>query len=121
MESRTQQHDEGRDMRTNHQRPHTKRDLTTVRTELKEFTLVSFNVRGLNGEAKQKIVYDLLKHNRPQVVCFNETKLQTPLYLGGFWSYQTLLQRNGGCWNASRTGSTRLQLVKALGTYLCWT
>ena len=41
------------DMRTIHQRPHAKRDLTTVRTELKEFTLVSFNVRGLNGEAKQ--------------------------------------------------------------------
>jgi exonuclease III len=37
--------------------------------------MVSFNVRGLNSETKQKVVYDLLKHNRPQLVCFNETKL----------------------------------------------
>jgi hypothetical protein len=80
-ENRTQQHGEDRDMLKIHQKPYAKRDLTTVRTELKEFILVSFNVRGLNEEAKQKIVYDLLKHNQPQVVCFNETKLQTPLYL----------------------------------------
>jgi hypothetical protein len=64
-ENRTQHHGEDREMRTIHRRPHAKRDLTTVRAELKEFTLVSFNVRGLNGEAKQKIVFDLLKHNRP--------------------------------------------------------
>ena len=46
-----------------------------------EFKLVSFNVRGLNSEAKKKIIYDLLKHNRPQMVCFSETKLQSPMYL----------------------------------------
>ena len=54
------------------------------------------------------------------MVCFSETKLQSPLFLGGFWSFQTMLRRSGGCWNASRT-NTNLQLMKALGTYLCWT
>ena len=107
-------------MRSDGQQPRTKRDLSNVKEQMKEFSLITFNVRGLNTESKQKIVYDLLKHNRPQIVCFNETKLQSPLFLGGFWSHQTYLQRNGGCWNASRT-NTRLQLMKALGTYLCWT
>ena len=54
------------------------------------------------------------------MVCFSETKLQSAMYLGGFWSYQTMFQRNGGCWNAARTNS-RHQLVKSLGTYMCWT
>ena len=94
--------------------------MSKMQRDWEEFKLVSFNVRGLNSEAKQQIVYDLLKHNRPQMVCFSETKLQSPMYLGGFWSYQTMEQRSGGCWNASRT-NTRLQLMKALGTYLCWT
>ena len=55
-----------------------------MQRDWEEFKLVSFNVRGLNSEAKQKIIYDLLKHNRPQMVCFSETKLQSPMYLGGF-------------------------------------
>ena len=54
------------------------------------------------------------------MVCFSETKLQSAMYLGGFWSYQTMFQRNGGCWNAART-NFRHQLVKSLGTYMCWT
>ena len=66
------------------------RDVSKVQRDWEEFKLVSFNVRGLNSEAKQKIIYDLLKHNRPQRVCFSETKLQSPMYLGGFWSYQTM-------------------------------
>ena len=31
-----------------------------------------------------------------------------------------MFQRQGGCWTAAST-RTRLSLVKALGTYLCWT
>ena len=31
-----------------------------------------------------------------------------------------MLQRNGGCWTAA-TKKVKLSLVKALGTYLCWT
>lgn len=91
-----------------------------MRTDLKEFKLISFNVRGINWENKQKIFYDLLKHNRPQMVCFKETKLLSPLYLDGSCSYQTLLQRNSGFWNAS-ISNTKLQLMKALVTYFCWT
>ena len=71
----------------NKDRPRIKRDLTKVKSDRKEFKLISFNVRGLNQEFKQKVVYDLLKHNRPKMVCFSETKLQSPLFLGGFWSF----------------------------------
>jgi endonuclease/exonuclease/phosphatase family metal-dependent hydrolase len=54
------------------------------------------------------------------MVCFNETKLQSPLYLDGFWSFQTMQRRSGGCWNAART-NLQLRLMKALGTFFCWT
>ena len=47
------------------ERQHINRRLTNVRSDWQEFKLISFNVRGLNSESKQKIVYDLLKHNRP--------------------------------------------------------
>ena len=46
-------------------RQHVNRDITKVRSEWKEFKLISFNVRGINYHSKQQIVYDLLKHNRP--------------------------------------------------------
>jgi len=105
--SRVKDREDRRNTLPNRERQRVARDLTNVRPDWKEFKLISFNVRGLNSESKQKIVYDLLKHNRPQMVCFSETKLQSPLYLGGFWSYQTMQQRSGGCWNASRT-NTRL-------------
>ena len=52
-------------MQSDGQQPRTKRELTNVREQVKEFSLITFNVRGLNTENKQKIVYDLLKHNRP--------------------------------------------------------
>ena len=107
-------------MMRNKDKRHVRREPTEKREDANEFTMLSFNVRGLNSEAKQRIVYDLLKQNRPQLVCLNETKLQCPLYLQGFWSHQSLAQRNGGVWTAART-NTRLSLVKALGTYLCWT
>ena len=40
-----------------------------------EFTIVNYNVRGINTEEKQKKVYQVLGKYRPQVVCLNETKL----------------------------------------------
>ena len=111
---------EGRNMQRNKDKQHVKREPTDVQKNMTEFTMLSFNVRGLNSEAKQQKVYELLEQVRLQLVCFNETKLQCPLYLQGFWSHQSLTQRNGGVWTAART-NTRLSLVKALGTYLCWT
>ena len=40
-----------------------------------EFTIVNYNVRGINTEEKQKKLYQVLGRYRPQVVCLNETKL----------------------------------------------
>ena len=46
-----------------------------------EFTIVNYNVRGIKTEEKQQKVYQVLGQYRPQVVCLNETKLQSPLFL----------------------------------------
>jgi exonuclease III len=85
-----------------------------------EFTIVNYNVRGINTVEKQQKVYEILGRYRPQVVCLNETKLQSPLYLDRYWSFQTNAQRHGGCWTASLTNA-KLSLVKTMGTHLCWT
>jgi len=85
-----------------------------------EFTIVNYNVRGINTEEKQKRVYQVLGRYRPQIVCLNETKLQSPMYLDRYWSFQTNAQRHGGCWTASLTNA-KLSLVKTMGTHLCWT
>ena len=58
-----------------------------MRTDWEEFKLLSFNVRGLNSESKQKVVDELVRRNRPHMVCFSETKLQSAMYLAGFWSF----------------------------------
>ena len=63
--SRTNDREHRRDTVPNQNRRHVNRQLTNVRSDWQEFKLISFNVRGLNSESKQKIVYDLLKHNRP--------------------------------------------------------
>ena len=63
--SRTSDRDNRRNALPNRDRRHFNRRLTNVRSDYQEFKLISFNVRGLNSETKQKIVYDLLKHNRP--------------------------------------------------------
>ena len=87
--------------------------------ELQELTLVSLNIRGFNREEKHWAISDLIHENEVHVVCLNETKLTIPVYLDNYWSHQTMLQRNGGCWTAA-TNKVRMTLVKALGTYLCW-
>jgi hypothetical protein len=63
--SRTSDRDNRRSALPNRDKRHVNRRLTNVRSDYQEFKLISFNVRGLNSETKQKIVYDLLKHNRP--------------------------------------------------------
>ena len=52
-------------MMHNKDKRHVRREPTEKREDANEFTMLSFNVRGLNSEAKQRIVYDLLKQNRP--------------------------------------------------------
>jgi hypothetical protein len=49
----------------------------------------------------------------------NETKLTSALFLGGYYSHQTLYKRSGGCLTLSNLRGHRK--VKALGTYLNWT
>jgi exonuclease III len=64
----------------------------------------------------------VIDNEKPDIICINETKLQRDLYLDNYWSYQTMFQRKGGCWTATRNRqNVRHQLVKALGSYLCWT
>ena len=49
----------------NSERRNVNRRLTKVRTDWEEFKLLSFNVRGLNSESKQKVVDELVRRNRP--------------------------------------------------------
>ena len=91
----------------------------TVMEELQELKMISLNIRGFNKEAKHYAISDLIRENDIHVVCLNETKLTIPVYFDNYWSHQTMLQRNGGCWTAA-TNKVKLTLVKALGTYLCW-
>ena len=51
--------------------------------------MISFNVRGLNAPSKHKAVEKLIYKETPHIVCLNETKLQAPLYMGGYYSHQT--------------------------------
>ena len=88
--------------------------------ELQELTMISLNIRGFNSEEKHHVIGQLIHDSECHVVCLNETKLTIPVYLDNYWSHQTLLQRNGGAWTAATT-KVKLTLVKALGTYLCWT
>jgi hypothetical protein len=87
--------------------------------ELQELTMMSLNVRGFNSEEKQQVIGNLILQNEFHLVCLNETKLTTPVFLDNYWSHQTMLQRNGGAWTAA-TNKVKLTLVKAVGTYLCW-
>jgi hypothetical protein len=80
--------------------------------------MMSLNIRGFNSEEKQHTIGQLIHQEQFHVVCLNETKLTIPVYLDNYWSYQTMLQRNGGTWTAA-SNKVKLTLVKALGTYLC--
>ena len=96
-----------------------RRDVTEL-IEVKEFTILNLNIRGINSAAKQLAIDNVVNEVNPHVICLNETKLQYELFLNNYWSHQTMHRRNGGCWTAAST-KTRLTLVKALGNYLCWT
>jgi hypothetical protein len=57
------------------------RDPKKVLQSCDEVTIVNYNVRGINTEEKQRKVYNILGKYRPQLVCLNKTKLQSPLFL----------------------------------------
>ena len=89
---------------------------------LEEIVLLDTNIRGINALSKQEAFYKVIGNEKPHIVCLNETKLRYDLFLSNYWSYQTMFDRKGGCWTAARCEqNVRLQLVKALGNYLCWT
>ena len=77
-----------------------------------------WNVRGLNAHKKQLYLDRLIRDQRPDIIMLNETKLTSKLFLEGYFSYQTLSKRSGGCITFSNLRSHRK--VKALGTYLSW-
>jgi len=89
---------------------------------LEEVVLMNMNIRGINSGTKQEALAKIVEKERPHVICLNETKLQFDLFFNNYWSHQSLLARKGGCWTAARQAkNVRHSLVKALGTYLCWT
>ena len=51
-------------------------------------------------------------------MAFSETKLTKKLKVAGTFSNQTFKKRSGGCAIVSNHG--KIKLIKALGTYLCW-
>jgi hypothetical protein len=57
------------------ERKRSQRGPTKVLQQCDEFTIVNYNVRGINTEEKQKKLYEILARYRPQIVCLNETKL----------------------------------------------
>jgi hypothetical protein len=71
------------------QRKRSQRGPTKVLQQCDEFTIVNYNVRGINTQEKQQKLYEILARYRPQLVCLNETKLQSPLFLDRYWSFQT--------------------------------
>ena len=50
-------------------------------------TVLMWNVRGLNAPKKQQYLDWLIAEQKPDIVMFNETKLASPLYLGGYYGH----------------------------------
>jgi hypothetical protein len=87
-----------------------------------EIVLFNTNIRGINAQTKRNDLYKIITQCQPDIICLNETKLVSELYLDDYWSYQTLYDKKGGCWTASHyQKGSRLSLVKSVGNYLCWT
>jgi hypothetical protein len=79
--------------------------------KIKKLTMISVNIRGFNSEEKQLGIGELIRENEIDVVCQNETKLTIPLYIENYRFYQTMLQRNEGCWTVA-TKKVKLTFVK---------
>jgi exonuclease III len=52
-----------------------------------DLTVLMWNVRGINSEKKQRYLDWLITGQKPDIVMFNETKLTSALYLGGYHSH----------------------------------
>ena len=49
--------------------------------------MLMWNVRGLNAPKKQQYLDWLISEQIPDIVMFNETKLTSQLYLGGYFGH----------------------------------
>ena len=54
---------------------HRRRQNDQEREMLEEITMISLNIRGFNGEEKQRTIGQLIRENEIHLVCLNETKL----------------------------------------------
>jgi endonuclease/exonuclease/phosphatase (EEP) superfamily protein YafD len=49
--------------------------------------VLMWNVRGLNAPKKQQYLDWLITEQKPDIVMLNETKLTSPLFLGGYYAH----------------------------------
>jgi len=78
-----------------------------------------WNVRGINEVEKQKLVEQAAKAERVDVAMLTETRLNKTLSLDSMCTFQTTLNKKGGCLTASTLNSHKR--VKQLGSYMSWT
>ena len=55
-------------------------------------SVLMWNVRGIKAVKKQQYLDWLIREQKPDIVMFNETKLNSALYLNGYVSHQTLFK-----------------------------
>jgi hypothetical protein len=58
-----------------HKNFHRRRENDQEKEMLEEITMISLNIRGFNGEDKQRAIGQLIRENEIHLVCLNETKL----------------------------------------------
>ena len=58
-----------------HKNFHRRRENDQEKEMLEEITMISLNIRGFNGEEKQRAIGQLIRENEIHLVCLNETKL----------------------------------------------
>ena len=58
-----------------HKNFHRRRENDQEKEMLEEITMISLNIRGFNGEEKQRTIGQLIRENEIHLVCLNETKL----------------------------------------------
>ena len=69
--------------------------------EVRDLTILVWNVRGLNNADKQQEVLNAIKENDAHVALLTETKLTKALKDKDLQCHQTTYKRNGGCLTAS--------------------
>lgn len=50
------------------------------RPALEEIVLLNTNIRGVNSQSKQEAFGNVIKNEKPHIICMNETKLQDDMF-----------------------------------------